>query len=71
MLKDERMRKEIEAPEHSVDGQRKALLPNGMGSGTVEACKPTWTCSYQYSNGDNCTVIRPLGTWLCRYSFEK
>lgn len=44
------------------------------GLGDLYWCKggkPTWTCSYQYSNGDNCTVIRPLGTWLCRYSFEK
>ncbi len=40
------------------------------GVGDLYWCKggsPTWTCSYQYSNGDNCTVIYPFGSWICRY----
>jgi hypothetical protein len=40
------------------------------GVGDLYWCKggtPTWTCSYQYSNGDNCTRIYPGPTWLCRY----
>ncbi|WP_437300575.1 hypothetical protein [Sorangium sp. So ce426] len=44
------------------------------GVGDLYWCKggkPTWTCSYQYSNGDNCTIINPIGTWLCRYQFDK
>jgi outer membrane protein OmpA-like peptidoglycan-associated protein len=36
-IKDERTRKEIEALRKVFDGQRKALLPDGMGSYTVEA----------------------------------
>lgn len=44
------------------------------GIGDLYWCKggsPTWTCSYQYSNGDNCTVIYPLSTWLCSYTTGK
>ena len=44
------------------------------GFGDLYWCKggsPTWTCSYQYANGDNCTVIRPFSTWLCRYAGGK
>ena len=40
------------------------------GIGDLYWCKggsPTWTCSFQYSNGDNCTVIYPISTWICRY----
>lgn len=30
--------------------------------------KPTWTCSYKYQDGDNCTRIYPLGMmWFCLY----
>ncbi|MRG96887.1 hypothetical protein [Polyangium spumosum] len=44
------------------------------GIGDLYWCKggwPSYTCSYQYSNGDNCTLIYPIGKWLCRYDFEK
>ena len=40
------------------------------GTGDLYWCKggwPSYTCSYQYSNGDNCTIIYPIGTSLCRY----
>lgn len=40
------------------------------GVGELYWCKggsPTWTCSYNYANGDNCTRIYPIGSWLCRY----
>lgn len=36
--------------------------------GDLYWCKsgtPTWTCSYKFSNGKNCTVIHPLNAWLC------
>lgn len=45
--------------------------PHGpkLGVGDLYACKngrPTWTCSYQYKNGSNCTFVRPIpGLWFC------
>lgn len=53
-----------------------AKHPYSPSSGTGELywCKggsPTWTCSYQYANGDNCTRIYPFTTWLCRYTGGK
>ncbi len=27
----------------------------------------SWTCSWKYSNGDNCTLVFPLMTWFCLY----
>ena len=44
------------------------------GSGDLYWCtggRPTWTCSYQYSNGDNCTRIYPFGARLCSYASGK
>ena len=44
------------------------------GIGDLYWCKggwPTYTCSYKYSNGDNCTIIYP-GAWsLCLYQGGK
>jgi hypothetical protein len=44
------------------------------GSGNLDWCKggwPSYTCSYQFSNGDNCTLIYPLGKWFCLYDGGK
>jgi hypothetical protein len=44
------------------------------GIGDLYWCKggwPTWTCSYKYANGDNCTWIYPMGTPLCLYQGGK
>ena len=44
------------------------------GVGDLYWCKggwPSYTCSYQYSNGDNCTLVYPLGRWWCRYDGGK
>ena len=54
----------------------KAMHPRSPSSGVGDLywCKggfPTWTCSYQYSNGDNCHWIYPLGTKLCLYQGGK
>jgi hypothetical protein len=40
------------------------------GTGDLYWCKggwPTYTCSYQYTDGDNCHFIYPGGVPLCQY----
>jgi hypothetical protein len=40
------------------------------GNGQLYQCTAdgsSWTCSYQYSNGDTCTKIMPGSFWLCAY----
>jgi hypothetical protein len=40
------------------------------GLGELYACKngkPTWTCSWQYKNGTNCTAIYPFKSWFCSF----
>lgn len=47
---------------------------SSAGLGDLYWCKggwPSYTCSYQYSNGDNCTLIYPVGKWYCRYDGGK
>jgi hypothetical protein len=44
------------------------------GIGELYACKngtPTWTCSWQYKNGTNCTAIYPFKSWFCSFPGEK
>jgi hypothetical protein len=44
------------------------------GIGDLYWCKggwPSYTCSYQYSNGDNCTLLYPVGKWFCLYDSGK
>jgi len=44
------------------------------GTGDLYWCKggwPSYTCSYQYANGDNCTLLYPLGKWFCLYDGGK
>lgn len=44
------------------------------GIGDLYWCKggwPTYTCSYQYSNGDNCHWIYPVGMRVCLYQGGK
>lgn len=50
--------------------QAKHPYSPSSGIGDLYWCQggsPTWTCSWKYSNGDNCTRIYPFATWLCRY----
>ncbi len=54
----------------------RAAHPYSLSSGIGDLywCKggwPSYTCSYQYSNGDNCTLIYPIGKWYCRYEGGK
>jgi len=44
------------------------------GIGDLYWCKggwPTYTCSYVYSNGDNCTLIKPGAASFCLYQGGK